>query len=351
MRKWFALMVILILVMIPGVAMAAYTDNVIPTMTSNTASSGIASASGIWSDDYKPWKAFNGTNNPGEYWAASFRSVGWLQYDFQTEKVITAYAVTNQNGGYYVEQSPKDWTFEGSNDGVIWTILDTRNNQTGWANSERRFYTFNNNNGYSKYRINVTTIVTAPNQSSNFTLTIGELEMMENAVTSPTSLTTTPGDSQISLSWGAVSVAASYNIKRSTASGGPYETVASSVYNTYTDTTVTNGTTYYYVVTAVTVDGESTNSNEASATPQGTVQPPDEDGRAVLWVTMNNGSDIDYDLSMAEVNAFINWYKSKASGGVGDPFYTFSKTPLSPYSSRTDYLVFDKIVCFKVNQY
>ncbi|MDF9409120.1 MAG: hypothetical protein A4E52_01892 [Pelotomaculum sp. PtaB.Bin013] len=110
---------------------------------------------------------------------------------------------------------------------------------------------------------------------------------------------------------------------------------------------MTNGTIYYYEVTALNAGGESSNSNEASATPQA----PSSEGRAVLWVTMANGSDIDYDLSMTEIQNFINWYKSKASGGVGDPFYTFSKTPISPYTSRTDYLIFDKIVCFKVNHY
>lgn len=99
-------------------------------------------------------------------------------------------------------------------------------------------------------------------------------------------------------------------------------------------------------MTAITVEGESGNSNEAPATPQAT----SSDGRAVLWVTMNNGSDIDYDVSMDEVNSFINWYKSRATG-VGEPFYTFSKTPISPYTSRTDFLIFDKIVCYKVNEY
>src|SRR5262249_15744082 len=48
---------------------------------------------------------------------------------------------------------------------------------------------------------------------------------------------------------------------------GPYTTVASPTTNSYTDTGLTNGTTYYYVVTAVNGAGESGNSNEANATP------------------------------------------------------------------------------------
>lgn len=73
--------------------------------------------------------------------------------------------------------------------------------------------------------------------------------------------------SQISLGWTAVSNATGYNIKRAAASGGPYTTIATGVMGTsYTDTGLTSGTAYYYVVSAVNPDHESSNSAEASAT-------------------------------------------------------------------------------------
>ncbi len=84
----------------------------------------------------------------------------------------------------------------------------------------------------------------------------------------PTGLTASGGNGQVSLSWTASTGAASYNVKRSTTSGGPYGTlVASPPVTNYVDTTVANSTTYYYVVTAVNSSGESGNSNQASATP------------------------------------------------------------------------------------
>ncbi len=87
----------------------------------------------------------------------------------------------------------------------------------------------------------------------------------------PTGLTATAGNAQAALSWNASLAAATYNLKRSTTSGGPYTTAASPVVTNYTDTPLTNGTTYYYVVSALNAGGESANSTEVSVTP---VAPP-----------------------------------------------------------------------------
>ena len=89
-----------------------------------------------------------------------------------------------------------------------------------------------------------------------------------SAPATPTGLQTTSGNAQVNLSWNASVGAATYNVKRSTTNGGPYNTaVASPTATNYSDTTVTNGTTYYYVVSAVNTAGQSANSAQASATP------------------------------------------------------------------------------------
>jgi len=66
-----------------------------------------------------------------------------------------------------------------------------------------------------------------------------------------------------------------YNLKRSIVSGGSYTTIGVNLAGlAYTDTDLTNGTTYYYIVSATNSFGESANSTEASAQPVSTVPVP-----------------------------------------------------------------------------
>jgi len=88
------------------------------------------------------------------------------------------------------------------------------------------------------------------------------------APAAPTGLTATAGNAQVALTWDASSGATSYNVKRATVSGTESVTNATVTTTNYTDMQVTNGTTYYYVVSAVNGGGESTNSSEVSAIPQ-----------------------------------------------------------------------------------
>jgi hypothetical protein len=83
----------------------------------------------------------------------------------------------------------------------------------------------------------------------------------------PTALAATAGNQQVSLSWTASSGATSYHVKRASASGGPYTQVGAPTTTSYTNTGLTNGTTYFYVVSALNATGESANSSQASATP------------------------------------------------------------------------------------
>ncbi len=89
----------------------------------------------------------------------------------------------------------------------------------------------------------------------------------------PTNLTATATNLGVNLTWGQSASATSYNIKRSATNGGSYSILANVTATNYSDTLVTNGLTYYYVVSATNSAGESINSTQASATPLPSVAP------------------------------------------------------------------------------
>ena len=90
----------------------------------------------------------------------------------------------------------------------------------------------------------------------------------------PTNLAATPGNATVSLTWTASTNATSYSVYRGTSSGGEGSTaIGTSTGTSYNDTTVTNGTKYYYTVKAVDASGTSGASNEASATPSAGAPP------------------------------------------------------------------------------
>jgi hypothetical protein len=91
-------------------------------------------------------------------------------------------------------------------------------------------------------------------------------------------LIATPGSGEIQLDWTDTG-AASYNIYRSTTSGGPYVLIANTTASTYVDTNVTNGVTYYYVAREVGLNtDELCQSNEVSGTPEIQAVKCDMDG-------------------------------------------------------------------------
>jgi hypothetical protein len=97
-------------------------------------------------------KAFDLT--PGSKWLSS--AVSWLQYDFGAgnAQTIKRYTVTSAND--VPARDPKDWQFQGSNDGSAWTTLDTRSNQSFATRFEAQTFSIASPAAYRYYRLNVT---------------------------------------------------------------------------------------------------------------------------------------------------------------------------------------------------
>jgi hypothetical protein len=73
-------------------------------------------------------------------------------------------------------------------------------------------------------------------------------------------------DGTASLSWSSTAYANTYKVKRSTTNGGPYTVVSGNLATTtFSESGLTPGATYYYVVSAENEAGESANSAQATA--------------------------------------------------------------------------------------
>ena len=64
-----------------------------------------------------------------------------------------------------VPRDPKDWQFQGSNDGSTWTPLDTQSNQTFTERYQLKAYSVASPASYRYYRLNIT----ANNGDGSFT--------------------------------------------------------------------------------------------------------------------------------------------------------------------------------------
>ena len=142
----------------------------------------------------------------------------------------------------------------------------------------------------------------------------------------PTGLAASASDATVVLTWSASTAASGYHVKRATTSGGPYTQLAAPASVGYTDSSVNNGTTYYYVVSALNSTGESSNSAEVSATPRAPSAPNAPSGLEAI------AGNSQVTLSWVASDGTTSYYvkRSSVSGGP----YTRIATPAS--TSYTD---------------
>lgn len=135
--------------------------NAVPTMTSDTTPSGVASASAeptIGATTYYAWWAF--ARDRAKQWLYSDTNIpagssdtGWIQYQFTSPKRINAIGAWYRVPAMFPVTS---FTVKGSNDGTNFDSIAT-------GTSFGRCYGFVNNNSYTYYRLEIT----ARNDSGN----------------------------------------------------------------------------------------------------------------------------------------------------------------------------------------
>lgn len=103
----------------------------------------------------------------------------------------------------------------------------------------------------------------------------------------PAGIVASGGDGQVTVSWSTVTSATAYNIYYDTAPGVTTVsgTKIANVITPQVVTGLTNGTPYFFVVTAVNAKAESSLSSEKSATPAAVPQPPGSPTGRVVTAT------------------------------------------------------------------
>lgn len=139
----------------------------------------------------------------------------------------------------------------------------------------------------------------------------------------PSSLSATAiSASQIDLSWADNSNnESSFVVSRSTTSGGPYTDIVTLAANTtaYSNTGLSTGVTYYYVVRASNSGGASANSNQASATTSSTPAAPSNLSAVAVRPTR-------IDLSWTDNSGNETGFVISRSTTVGGPYTTVTTT-------------------------
>ena len=149
--------------------------DLIPTMTSNTAPSGTASASSIYDAAHDAYFAFNNLDDAAGWATISGTLTGWLAYEFASYQYVNSYRLRCQNHINGPTAAPKNWTFEGWN-GSSWDTLDTQTNITGWSTGVWEEFVLASREYYKKFRINIT----ANNGQATYT-GIGEMEIEDES--------------------------------------------------------------------------------------------------------------------------------------------------------------------------
>lgn len=214
----------------------------------------------------------------------------WIMWQCNTPQAAAQYALTS--GGDAPERDPNNWTFEGSNNGTDWTILDTRTGELFSGRGMTKTYTFSNSTNYTYYRLNITQMLDPGS---------GIFQMAEwgiagsNPPEAPSGLSASAtGGQETILTWtDNAATESGFEIERSE-NGTDFVkagTVAANI-TTFADQGVVASTLYYYRVRAINAFGGSAYTSAVTVTtlaPTGALTDLTDDG-GVLTVKYENGA-------------------------------------------------------------
>jgi hypothetical protein len=151
----------------------------IPKMTSDTAPSGVAFASSVV-NFISEWWAFDQILST--VWNTLSGLPQWIGYQFPSPQKVSSYSITSAKALSetspvgYTTASPTAFTFEGSNDGSAWTVLDSESGLI-WGINETKVFVVANPQSFTYYRVNVSAAT-----SAQLTASIAAVQMFDAAV-------------------------------------------------------------------------------------------------------------------------------------------------------------------------
>ena len=180
--------------------------------------------------------------------------------------------------------------------------------------------------------------VTTTSGTADSTNSFSVVPLAAQVPAAPTGVSATSGNTQVSISWGSVTGADSYNIYWSTTSGVTKATgnKFTNVTSPYVHTELTNGVPVYYVVTAVNSAGESAESAQASATPVPAIPAAPTGVGAVAADAQNS---ISWNASFGATSYNVYWSTTTGVTKVNGTKITGATSPYvhTPLSNLTTY--------------
>jgi hypothetical protein len=227
-------------------------------------------------------------NSSGAWLSTSANEITWQSKIFICQYVAEAVlGITNNNVNGNVDQ--------------IHASIQIENSQTqGYTDA---FFGYGAIHGGSHYPRGITTALWWLNATNNPVFPIAT-----SAPVAPTISRALAGDRQVLLLWQGVPFATGYNLKGATVGGGPYTPITNGIAGaSFLNSGLSNGTTYYYILTATNQIGESVTSPEVSATPVPSV-----------------GTNISASLIVSSVVVswplpYVGWILQTNTVGLGNP--------------------------------
>jgi regulation of enolase protein 1 (concanavalin A-like superfamily) len=311
-----------------GESVVSPEESVTPLVTMiNVATNGTATASANGSSSTEgAAKAFDKSSGT-KWFNGNAGTTGWIQYDLGTgvSRVVKGYDVITGND--VPGRDPRNWQFQGSANGSVWTTLDNQTNEdfAAYLQFPQRYF-ITNTTAYRFYRLNITT-----NNGDATGIQLSELTLLMPVITPPpipTGLNATAGDATVTLNWNPANNATGYNVKRSTTNGGSYSTAFSTSLTNGTNSGLANGTLYYFVVTATNSSGESLNSAQVSVrpvsmTPTNIATTLNGGQLQLIWPQDHTGWTLQTQTNSSSVGLGTNWFivsGSVATNQISVPF-------------------------------